>query len=314
MWSRSKFVRALTGGIVTGAALVTAGASVAAQTSASQTCVIQEINQHFFINGPSQSAVFSIAIPAGTVSIPTATARDFYEGRSEVTNQVSEKWQLQFLDTDGNVIATSAATVDVPDGEDDQSWTGSLPDVGLPRPAVGVRAVHRPDLPSTGAAMSVWATGVTLCWPAVGSSVVCPPDAAGNPVTPNPDGSCSAPAPAGPTPSPSTTCSTNPAGNPVTPNPDGSCPSPAPTPTPATPTPATPTPATPTPATPCGTDAAGGAVAPNADGTCPIPAPAGPTLPVTGLQSTLLVALAGLFAVAAGFSLVLRPGTVKGLD
>ncbi len=264
----------------------------------------QEINQHFFINGPSQSPVFAIAIPAGVVSIPTAGARDFYEGRSEVLNQPSEKWQLQFVDADGNVVATSAPTVDVPDGEDDQSWTGSLPDVSLSRPATGIRAVHRPDLPSTGAAMSVWATGITLCWPATGSTVVCPPDAAGNPVTPNADGTCPAPAPAGPTLPPPTTCGTTAAGNPVTPNPDGTCPSPAPT---------APRPI-PTPATPCGTDAAGNALAPNADGTCPIPDPAGPTLPVTGLQSTLLLALAGLFTAAAGFSLVLRPGSVKGLD
>ncbi len=306
MWSRSKFLRALTGGVVVGAALVTTGASVAAQTTASQTCVTQEINQHFFINGPSQSPVVTIAIPAGTVSIPTAGARDFYEGRSDVINQVSEKWQLQFLDADGNVVATSAPTVDVPDGEDDQSWTGSLPDVSLSRPAAGIRAVHRPDLPSTGAAMSVWATGITLCWPAAGGSVVCAPDTAGNPVTPNPDGTCSTPAPAGPI-----ICGTNADGNPVTPNPDGTCPSPAPAPTP---TRSTPTGSTPTGPLPCGTDAAGNPLAPNADGTCPIPDPAGPTLPVTGLQSTLLLALAGLFTTAAGFSLVLRPGSVKGLD
>ncbi len=295
MWSRSKFTRALAGGVVAvGTALAAAGAPVGAQTSAGQTCVTQDINQHFFINGPSQSAVFPIAIPAGTVSIPTATARDFYEGRSEVVDQPSEKWQIQFLDADGAVVATSEPTVDVPDGEDDQSWTGSLPDVTLSSAVAGIRVVHRPDLPSTGAAMSVWATGVTVCWPAPTSPAVCPPDAAGNPVTPNPDGTCPTPPPAGPV-----TCGTNPAGNPITPNPDGTCPAPAPT--------------APRP-TACGTDAAGNPIAPKADGTCAIPDPAGPTLPVTGLESTLLFALAGLFTAAAGFSLVLRPGSVKGLD
>ncbi|MDA3040355.1 MAG: hypothetical protein O3C27_12675 [Actinomycetota bacterium] len=166
LWSRSKFIRGLTCGAVTaGSTLFAVAAPVGAQTNASQTCATQDINENFYISGPSQSAVYSIAIPAGTVSIPSATARDFYAGRAAAVNQLSERWQIQFLGADGAVVATSEPTVDVPDGEDDQSWTGSLPDVTLSRAVTGIRAIHRPDLPSTGAAMSVWASGVTLCWP-----------------------------------------------------------------------------------------------------------------------------------------------------
>lgn len=294
MWGKKTIVRTLGACAIIGGGLVTMGTGVGAQTpttqtSTPQTCVTQEINARFFLNGPSESDVFAIDIPATTVAIPSAGARDFYPGRQAV-NQKSERWQLQFLDVAGNVIAVSAPTEDVPDGEDDQSWVGPLADVPLSAPAAGIRAVHRPDLPADGQAMSVWATGITLCWSATSSVPVCPPDAAGNPQTTDASGNCAGPS---------------------TPPPPG----------PTAPQPAPP----PSGPTTCGTDAAGATIPRSTDGTCPTsppyppsppstPDPAGPSLPVTGLESTLLLALTGLFLTAAGFSLVLRPGSVNGLD
>lgn len=391
------------------AATAFAGSPANAQESeeAAQTCVEQTIDAHLLRPSNSQSAVFPIDIPAGTVSIPRATSRDFYPARETIT-QTSERWELQFLDAAGNVIATSAPTGDVPDLSADASWEGALGEVTLPANAVGIRANHRPDLPDDGTPSSVWASGVTVCWPDQVAAPVCDSDADGNTVTPNDDGSCPAPdcgtntgggiiAPDANGDCPTPDCGSDADGNTTPPNPDGTCPTPdcgtnpdgsviepaddgscaAPSPTtpgdgePGGPAPTTPGPdcgsdadgtavtpnedgTCPSPADPetsctdavgnpvtpnadgscpntpvegnppppegpitdCGNDADGNPVSPNADGSCPTtpaggtpppPKPPAGTLPVTGVQSTLLLGTFGLFTLAAGWALVLRP-------
>ena len=259
--------RLLSAGVLFATSLMTTVAVGAQEVDApeadGQTCVSQDINAHMWIGQPERSDIFAIDIPAGTVSIPTATSRDFYPGRSQVV-QASEKWQLEFVNDAGETIAVSAVTGDVPDGADDQSWTGSLGTVDLPDGAAGIRALHRPDLPDAGpiptSGQSVWATGVTLCWPTA-NLAPCGTDADGNVIPVLEDGTCEVVGE-----------------GPVVP--------------------------------PVCTDADGNTVAAGTDGTCPTPPPAGPTLPVTGVESLLLIALSGVFVMAAGWSLVLRPGAV----
>ncbi len=324
-WQRSAaprhFAQVLGAALIATLAVLATGAATSAQEESSrQVCVDQSINAHMWRGGPSQSAVFPLEIPPGQVDIPTASSRDYYAGRGEL-HQPSERWQLQFLDANGAVVASSAPTEDVPDGEDDQSWSGSLPSVNLPNGASAVQAIHRPDVaPTDGQAMSVWATGITLCWQvtvcldADGNEVdrnedgTCPSaeecvDANGDPVEPNEDGSCPEP------PDPAGPCVDS-EGNPVPSNEDGTCPETTTTTTSPPTTTATtnppdppdpagpcldsegnpiptnddgtcPVPTVPTTAAPECTDANGNPATPNADGSCPTPDPAGPTVDPT---------------------------------
>ncbi len=218
--------------------------------------------------------VVAVSLPAGTLNIPEAISWDGYIGRSGVPIQLSERWELQFLDAGGAVIATSSPTVDVPDGLERGEWIGSLGSVELPVPASGVRANLRNDLPPNDTPNSVHVSGVTLCFddPSVVPPVcldgdgiqvapaadgTCPPagptvpncvDSSGNTVTPNADGTC-------PT-APTVPVCTNSSGTPVTPNADGTCPA--------------------APIVPNCVDSSGNTVTPNADGTCPAATPTRP--------------------------------------
>ncbi|MFT7599641.1 MAG: hypothetical protein ACI8TP_002576 [Acidimicrobiales bacterium] len=340
-WERC-FIAAL----MLAATLAVTSTGTAAQDGDGETCVTHDLNSQFIVGGASQSPDVAIAIPAGTVSIPNAVARDFYPGRDQVS-QASERWELQFLDGDGKVIATSAATTDVPDLLEEASWSGSLGTVELPADAVSFRAVHRPDLPDDGKPNSVWANGVTLCWtpdstpiepdptdpadpvdpaePCLNAARVeiasnddgtcsppCGVDNDGIDIVPNADGTCpgTGPSPDGPV-VPGEPC-TNAADEEVAKNADGTCPT-----TPVDPN----NPPAPLGPVNCGTDVDGNVIDRDADGNCPTPTEPPPpplqpsptptptptpTLPITG-TSTWLLSLGGLFMTAAGLSLVLRP-------
>ncbi len=217
--------------------------------------------------------VVAVSLPAGTLNIPEAISWDGYAGRTNVPAQLSERWELQFFDAAGDVVATSAATPDVADRIERAEWIGSLGSVDLPVPVVGVRANLRNDLPPNETANSVHVSGVTLCFD---DPALIPPvcvDGDGNPIPAEADGTCptAGPAvpqpPAGPTVPQPGVC-TDSSGNTVTPNADGSCPL--------------------APIVPGCSDSTGNAVTPNADGTCPAstpttaPPPAGPTVTPTG--------------------------------
>jgi hypothetical protein len=81
------------------------------------------------------------ALPAGTYVV-NAVSYDGSVGRASNPAQVVEQYFLEFLDAGGNVLATSAATVDLQDGVDEASWAGSLGEVTLASDAVAVRATH----------------------------------------------------------------------------------------------------------------------------------------------------------------------------
>ncbi len=103
------------------------------------------------------------AVPAGGVTITNATSSDSYVGRENVT-QTSERWDVQFLDAGGAVIATSAPTADLPDLVQTGTWSGPLGPVNLPSDAVSIRPHHRPDLAPDGTPNSVFPGSVRLCW------------------------------------------------------------------------------------------------------------------------------------------------------
>jgi hypothetical protein len=81
------------------------------------------------------------ALPAGTYVV-NAVSYDGSVGRASNPAQVVEQYFLEFLDAGGNVLASSAATVDLQDGVDEASWAGSLGEVTLASDAVAVRATH----------------------------------------------------------------------------------------------------------------------------------------------------------------------------
>ncbi len=239
------------------------------------------------VGGNAYTQTLPIYLPPGLVEIPEARSWDGYPGR-ENAQQTNEIWELQFLDADGNVIAVSEPSGDVPDNVEEGVWVGSLGTVELTEPAYGVRAHHRPDLQPDVQAGSVYPSAITIC---AATSVVtppvetttttvpevtvpptteapCPVDAEGNPVDPE-DPDC--PTPSGPTTVPADPCPVDGEGNPIDPE-DPDCP------TPAGPTTAPPTTAAPT----------------------TVPAPAGPsTLPVTG-STTSVWLLTSAWLLAAG--------------
>lgn len=289
--------------------------------SESQLCVTADF-ENALLQGPIQySDTVAVDLPAGEVVIPEAISFDDYTSRADTPTQLSERWEVEFLDADGNVIATSDATPDVADGVERAEYIGALGSVTLTEPAVAVRAHHRTDLPPDPSPNSVYASGVTLCW----EEGITPPactDADGNAIEPNADGTCPSPPEvcldvngdpltnqdgsaiepndAGECPAPVTPQCVDANGDVVEPSSDGSCP-----------------PAGPLAPQCVGPD--GAALTPNSDGSCPVvqaPPPAGPTvpaqaptpapaqpqggtLPVTGSTSGILL-YSGLWLLAAG--------------
>ncbi len=222
-----------------------------------------------------------VAIPAGTVEIPRARAWDAYPGRSTTGVQASERYEVQFLDAAGNVVATSAPTGDVPDGLEEAEWVGSLGSVQLPVDVAGVRAHHRNDLPVDNTPDSVNAGDFTLCWAVAPTTTTAPSTT--EPAT-------TEPAPTEPTTTePSTTepATTVPGETTSSTNPDSTNPA--------------------GPTVPEETTSTTGAtsVAPTtvqaATSTTSAPA-AQPTLPVTG-STTWLVLLAGTILLSLGWGL-----------
>ena len=113
------------------------------------------------------SATYAASIPAGTFDLNGASY-DSYEGRAQTPAQLSEKWFAQILDANGNVLATSGSTGDLPDGIDNASWAGGMGRVTLSAPATQVRVVHAHQVPDQSEANSVF----PRC---LGFSVIAPP-------------------------------------------------------------------------------------------------------------------------------------------
>ncbi len=341
MWDESKARRALVMAVVPAFSVLAGVGGAAAQPifeptfSDSQLCVTVDLENSLLQGAIEYSPVFPIELPAGEIVIPEAISWDEYPNRELTPTQPSERWELQFLDADGAVIATSDAVPDLADGVRRGEFIGALGSVTLPEPAVAVRAHHRTDLPFDSSPASVHASGVTLCWEEALTPPTCT-DATGDTIEPQADGTCPKPP----------TCTdangdplTNADGTVVDPNADGSCPGPL---APqcvddagnATQPAADGSCAPSDPAVPQCADSDGSPVTPNADGSCPAPPPAGPvtpqqptpqqpspapptpsqpapsqpaapsqpqggSLPVTGNESMILL-LAGLWLVAAG--------------
>ncbi|MBT8241274.1 MAG: hypothetical protein KJN63_08615 [Acidimicrobiia bacterium] len=116
-----------------------------------------------FVTSKTQAA----SIPAGTYDLYGA-GYDSYEGRAQTPAQLSEKWFAQILDANGNVLATSGTTGDLPDGIESGSWAGGMGLVTLSAPATQVRVVHANQTPDQGDPNSVFPS-------CLGFSVIAPP-------------------------------------------------------------------------------------------------------------------------------------------
>lgn len=287
MWGESKAQRALVVVGIPALAVFGGVGGAAAQPifeptfSDSQLCVTADF-ENALLQGPIQySDTVAVDLPAGEVVIPEAISYDDYTNRADTPTQLSERWEVEFLDADGNVIATSDATPDVADGVQRAEFIGALGSVTLTEPAVAVRAHHRTDLPPDPSPNSVYASGVTLCWEEGLTPPVCTDDD-GNAIEANADGTC---------PSPPEVCLdtngdplTDEDGTTLTPDDNGECPAPT-SPQcvdadgdplldsdgdPVVPDDAGECPST---ATPQCLDADGNTLEPSADGTCPTATP-----------------------------------------
>ena len=72
-----KWERCFIAALMLAATLAVTSTGTAAQDGDGETCVTHDLNSKFIVGGASQSPDVAIAIPAGTVSIPNAVARDF---------------------------------------------------------------------------------------------------------------------------------------------------------------------------------------------------------------------------------------------
>lgn len=159
-------VRATVAIAVLAGSIVIVGSAASAQ-DAEQTCItIDNDNTRLLATaaGVAYTKIQPVELPAGVIEIPSARAWDAYPTRASTKPQTSERYEIEFLDASGAVIATSQPTEDVPDGVMEGEWIGSLGSVTLPVPAAGVRAHHRNDLPFDGSPDSVNAGEFTLCF------------------------------------------------------------------------------------------------------------------------------------------------------
>ncbi len=108
------------------------------------------------------TAIVPVSLPAGTYFISDALSRDGYAGRELVT-QLSEIWEVEFLNAAGEVVATSGHTADLPDNVASTSWHGPLGTVVLPAGVVGARAHQRPDIFPDGTPNSSVPVSFTIC-------------------------------------------------------------------------------------------------------------------------------------------------------
>lgn len=114
----------------------------------------------------------SLSLPAGPVTITSATSTDSYPERVSI-NQPSERWNVEFLNAAGAVVGVSASTPDLEDNVESASWRGSLGSVTLSEDAVALRAVHQSADASIN---SVTVSGITVCYlPASATSTTQPP-------------------------------------------------------------------------------------------------------------------------------------------
>ena len=156
--------------------------------SVETSCVTADFGgQQLQIGVADRTTSVAVALPAGTVTIPSARATDSYPNRVNVT-QPSEKYEVEFLSASGAIIAVSAPTADVPDFVEFGEWIGSLGSVELSEPAVAVRAHHRPDLPFDGQPDSLQASEVTLCFEVTPDGPSVDPVCGDEGVTTNADG------------------------------------------------------------------------------------------------------------------------------
>lgn len=136
------------GGFLTAVLLasVLSVAAVSAQTSSGSSCsgdFVRDIEGIQFIVGGVTTADLALAalIPAGTYDL-NAASRDEHDGRESIAPQPQEQWVVEFLDSNGNVLATSQPTADLADNTAAATWDGSIGSVTLAADAVSARAVH----------------------------------------------------------------------------------------------------------------------------------------------------------------------------
>lgn len=95
-----------------------------------------------FKEGRPTSRTIDALVPAGTYQV-SAVSYDGYEGRSSTSPaQDFEEYFLEFLDSEGNVLATTGATADLESGVEEAFWSGPVGEVTLGADAVAVRATH----------------------------------------------------------------------------------------------------------------------------------------------------------------------------
>ncbi|MFQ5558245.1 MAG: hypothetical protein ACE5GB_12160, partial [Acidimicrobiales bacterium] len=81
-------------------------------------------------------------IPAGSYDL-SAITYDGYDDRPTVVTEPNEQLYIDFLDVDGNVLATSGVSGDLDDGVIEATWSGTLGQVSWTgASATRVRTVH----------------------------------------------------------------------------------------------------------------------------------------------------------------------------
>lgn len=180
------------------ASLITVATTVGAQ---SEGCVGERVDfgtdqifgTDFFGNhllsrdtpvGGVQLDPVAVSFPAGTYAV-TAESTDGYIGRAGVV-QTQEQWIADFIDAEGNLLASTQPTGDVPDPDDEDFdfWSGSIGEITLDADAASVVIRHAaPGAPSPNSVRAI-CIGVDLVAQApaaIDSSIVVDFDSTGDP-------------------------------------------------------------------------------------------------------------------------------------
>lgn len=87
------------------------------------------------------------SVVAGTYNVGAVTY-DGFDGRDTWVVEPNERVTFDFLDSAGNVLATTKATVDLADSVIEATWSGSVGQVSWAgAPATKIRVVHIPQVP-----------------------------------------------------------------------------------------------------------------------------------------------------------------------
>lgn len=194
MANKALVARTLAGCMVGATGILALASPVSAQVD--QVCQNASFDNFQLLHPEAPiTPVVAISLDAGVVDITNAHSWDKYASRTGV-DQASEVWQVEFIGADGSIVGISGLTQDLEDLVEEAHWQGSLGEVTLTAPAVGVQVRHIVGVEDDHSKNSVHVSDITVCVDVVAPTTTAPPTTLAPTTTAAPT---TAPPPSGPT-------------------------------------------------------------------------------------------------------------------